>query len=115
MSFRRNPVRSWLALAALVGCATSPSAPSASVRFVLDAPLCSSVLAMRFSIDGAVAGTDTFRVNLSSPRTASRRFSVTPGVHLVGARVDGGFVWPDTAVTLAIGSAVDDTLPFYCS
>ena len=99
----------------LAACSASPSAPSASVRFVLNAPFCSSVLAMRFAIDGAPVGADTFRVNLANPRTASRRFVVAPGNHALGARVDGGVIWPDASVMLAAGTVFDDSLPMYCS
>ena len=101
-------------VAAIAACGTGPR-DSATVRFVLNAPLCSSLLGMRFSIDGAVVGSDTFRVNLPNPHTTSRAFATAPGEHVLGARVDGGFVWPDTTVTLAAGAAFDDSLPLYCS
>lgn len=91
------------------------AAPQAGVRFVIDAPLCSSVIPVDFFLDGAALGRDTFRVQLLPEHLVSRRFDVPPGSHTVGAQVPGGFVWPDTLVTLPAGAVFEDTLPFYCS
>ena len=101
----------------LVACSTPSDAPgaTATVYFVLDAPLCSSQLAMQFDIDHLSVGADTFRVNLSPNRTRSRAFTVSPGDHTLSARVVGGYVWPDTVVRLVSGAVVHDSLPFYCS
>ncbi len=104
-----------LALAGL-GCAGQDAAgPTTGVRFVLDAPLCSSIIPVDFFLDGAALGSDTFRVQLQPEHLVSRRFDVPPGSHTVGAQVPGGFVWPDTLVTLPAGAVFEDTLPFYCS
>ena len=101
---------------AVFACNSEPAGPAAArVYFVLDAPLCSSQLPMRFEIDGVLVGVDTFRVNLAPNRTKSRAFSVPAGSRTLGARVDGGFEWPDTTVMLEAGKAFSDTLPFYCS
>ena len=100
----------------LVACSTPSETPAAAtVYFVLDAPLCSSQLAMQFEIDHVSVGADTFRVNLSPNRTRSRAFTVKPGDHTLSARVVGGYVWPDTVVRLVSGAVVNDSLPFYCS
>ena len=113
-------VRRWLTLSysAIVVCACrEPTAPHAQVQFLLDAPLCSSALPVQFFIDGVMVGTDTFRVHLAADHTASRVFSVSPGLHTLGARTTGTFVytWPDTRVTAVPGTLATDTLPFYCS
>ncbi len=99
----------------LLACATDPVAPAPKVYFVLDAPLCSSSLAVQFSVDGALVGTDIFRVHLPPDHTTSRVFATSLGTHTVGARVVNGFVWPDTTVTLVAGQVFARSLPFYCS
>ncbi len=106
-----------LAVGALVlaGCQDDPQAPGTTVVFVLDAPLCSSSLPVEFLIDGTVAGSDTFRIHLPPDDTISPVFRTSAGAHVLGARVIGGFVWPDTTVTLAPGASITRTLPFYCS
>jgi hypothetical protein len=102
--------------AAVLGCQGVDSVvASATIYFALDAPLCSSVLPVQLSIDGAVVRTDTFRVNLSSPHTTSVGLKTSPGNHTLGARVVAGYVWPDTAVTVNAGGIVTKVLPFYCS
>lgn len=104
-----------LALAGL-GCAGQDAAgPTSGVRFVIDAPLCSAVIPVDFFLDHAMLGSDTFRVQLQPERLVSRRFDAPSGTHTVGARVPGGFAWPDTPVTLPAGAVFEDTLPFYCS
>ena len=117
----RLTLRHALGAIALSACgSTAVVGPSATVDFVAVAPLCSSVLPVEFTIDGRVAGTDTFRIALPNPHTRSRDFAVSPGSHVLGARVvDGGFgsgyVWPDTTVTAMAAAAFADSLPFYCS
>ena len=115
-SLRRR--RWWKALAA-VGCAACHGSAiverSATVTFVLVAPTCSSVLPVEFSVDSRSIGIDTFRVAVVAPRTVSRTFDVPSGQHVLGARVVGGYVWPPQAVSIASGTAVTDSLPFYCS
>lgn len=118
----RNAVRRILAASAcltvsalvLAGCKDA-QAPSTTVVFVLDAPLCSSSLPVEFLIDGTVAGSDTFRIHLPPDDTISPVLRTSAGAHVLGARVIGGFVWPDTTVTIAPGESVTRTLPFYCS
>jgi hypothetical protein len=85
------------------------------VYFALDAPLCSSVLPVQFSIDNALVGTDTFRVNLAPNHTTSAAFPTSAGSHTLGARVVGGYVWADTLVMLSAGAVLTKSLPFYCS
>lgn len=113
-------VRTWLTLScsAIVVCACSEStALQAQVQFLLDAPLCSSALPVQFFIDGVMVGTDTFRVHLAPDHTTSRVFPVSSGLHILGAKTTGAFVytWPDTRVTAVPGAVATDTLPFYCS
>jgi hypothetical protein len=103
-------------VAAVLGCqGIDPVAPSATIYFALDAPLCSSVLPVQLSIDRAVVRTDTFRVNVSNPYTTSVGFTTSAGNHTLGARVVAGYVWPDTVVTVKAGSILTKALPFYCS
>jgi hypothetical protein len=102
---------------ALIAChGGNPAAPAAAVTFELDAPLCSSVIPVELSIDGALVATDTFRVHLGNAHTVTRAFSVSAGSHLLGARTVGGwYVWPDTSVTLGAGQSFTRSLGFYCS
>jgi hypothetical protein len=111
-------VRVWFVVAAtgVVACQHSATTePSARVHFVIVAQTCSSILPVEFSIDGRLVGTDTFRVDVVSPRTTSHDFETSPGQHVVGARVTGGFVWPNQTLSMAAGAVVTDSLPFYCS
>jgi hypothetical protein len=107
----------WLSAGAvgILSCRLDPAAPGATVFYAIDAPLCSSRIPVQFSIDSALVGTDTFAVNISPQHTTSRGFATTAGSHTLGARVVGGLVWPDRAVTLTAGEAFTDSLPFYCS
>ena len=90
-------------------------APAPTVVYAIDAPLCSTSIPAQFFIDGALVGADTFNVHLAPEHLVSRRFITTEGAHTIGARVPGGLVWPDTAVTLSAGQVFTDSLPFYCS
>lgn len=100
---------------ALAACTSDPAAPPATVYFVLDAPLCSSILPVEFSIDNVKVGSDTFLVNLQPEDTVSTGFEIKAGDHVLGATVVNGYVWPDTTVTLAPGASFQHLLPFYCS
>ena len=104
-------------IAAAIACGgNGTSTPQAAVYFVLDAPLCSSVVPMRFSIDNTVVGLDTFRVNLAPNHTTSHAFFTTPGMHVVsGVGVNGGFVFPARSVSLTDGASFMDTLSTSCS
>jgi hypothetical protein len=103
-------------LAVLLGaCATEPAAPLPMVYFALDAPLCGTRLPVAFSIDGLQVGTDTFVVNLVPEHLTSAGFRTIVGQHRLGARVVGGYIWPDTVVALSAGAVVTYTLSFYCS
>lgn len=115
MSLSINALLAALVCALGAGRVTSSTAPSATVRFVIVAPLCSSVVPVEFSIDRQRVGADTFRVDVNSPHTVSQPFTVSPGRHTVGARVVNGHIWPDTSVTVAAGAGLLDSLPFYCS
>jgi hypothetical protein len=99
----------------LTGCGDDAAAPHATVYFVLDAPLCSSVIEARFSIDGVTVGSDTFRVRLPPDDTVSAAFQTRAGTHILGAEVVGGLVWADTTVRLTAGETFERLLPFYCS
>jgi hypothetical protein len=105
-----------VAAAGVVACASATDvATPATVTFVIDAPLCSSVIPVQFSIDGHVVGIDTFRVALANPHTSSREFTTPAGSHTLSAQTVAGYVWPAKDVTLGAGQAVTDSLPFYCS
>ena len=105
-----------LGLAIVVGCGSGRAvAPQATVYFQLDAPLCSSILPVQFSIDSVLVATDTFRVHLANEHTRSRGFETPAGSHTLSARVVTGYVFDDRHVTLAPGEAFTDSLPFYCS
>jgi hypothetical protein len=99
----------------LAACDNASAPETATVYYVLDAPLCSSQLPMQFSIDNVLVGEDTFRIHLAPDRTKSEPFVIPTGSHTIGARVKGGLVWPDSLVNLAAGTVFEDTLPFYCS
>ena len=96
------------------GCASTTVTDGATVRFYLDAPLCSSVIPVELSIDRSVVAVDTFRVNLASPHGTSKPFTVSAGAHVLGARF-GSYVFPEKSVLFTPGVAVIDSLPFYCS
>lgn len=109
-------------LSALVACRSAELVGTQTVvSFSLDAPLCSSAIPAQFFIDGRQVGVDTFRIHLAPDHTVSSLFPVSPGTHIVGARVvlNGvAYNWPDvpdTTVTLHSGAAFVRALPFYCS
>ena len=101
----------------LVACGgTQPITPESSVAFSLDAPFCGGmILPVRFSIDGALVGIDTFRVTALDRHTTTRAFPTTAGKHVLNFQSRYSSAWPDTTVTLRPGMAVTDTLSFYCS
>ena len=92
---------------------TPPIQPT-TVQFVLEAPLCSSVLPVQLSIDKVIVAVDTF-VTYGPPRIESDVFPVTVGPHSISARVVNGFVWPETLITLQQSEQYRHPLPFYCS
>jgi hypothetical protein len=104
-------------LAAIAACgAQRLTVPGPSVSFTLNAPLCSSIVPIQLSIDSTLVATDTFVVHIAGrEHTTSRAFPTTVGRHTLSARIVGGFVWPDTIVTLAPGGSFTDSLPMYCS
>jgi hypothetical protein len=111
-------VKMRIALAALCcGACHNPvdSDRPAAIRFVLVAPLCSSVMPVEFFVDAQSVGVDTFRVNVSEPHIASRDFAVLPGTRTLEAQVVGGYVWPPDTVSILPGSVYADSLAFYCS
>lgn len=111
-----RPFSSGLLLVSLLaGCGDEAAAPHATVFFMLDAPLCSSAIVARFSIDGVTVGSDTFRVRLPPDDTVSQGFETRAGTHTLGAEAVGGLVWPDTTVRLTAGETFQRLLPFYCS
>ncbi|HEV8124584.1 MAG TPA: hypothetical protein VGP80_10090 [Gemmatimonadales bacterium] len=104
-----------LGIIALAACDADGVAPPATVYFVIDAPLCSSLIPVQFFIDNTQVGADTFRVNLAPDHTMSAGFEINSGRHTLGARVVNGYVWADRSVRVAAGEVVHDSLPFYCS
>ena len=103
----------------VIACNNSTD-PEPTADFLLDAPLCSSVLAIQMSIDNSVAGTDTFRVNLAPNHLRSRAFPLKAGAHTFDAHVVNnngttGFDFPTKTASLSAGGQYTDTLSFYCS
>ena len=77
---------------------------------------CSSTIPVQFFLDGVQVGVDTFRVAVAGgDHVTSGPFTTSVGQHAVGARTAGGYVWPDTTVSLSPGAVFVDSLPFYCS
>lgn len=109
----------FIAALTAISCGLFDPAPKpTTVQFVLDAPLCSSIIPVRLSIDKAIVAIDTF-YTLGVRREESARFPVSPGPHGLSAQVitsiGTGFVWPETLVTVQAGQAYRHSLPFYCS
>ena len=121
-------------LAIACGDSTDPAA-DAHVRFVIDAPFCSSAYPVNFFIDNVEVGRDTLWFGVgadTSPVVAAtghqkfksyRSFGVSGGIHQIRAAIVDtippypAFVysWPDTTVNAAVGAEVVRKLPFYCS
>jgi hypothetical protein len=97
----------------LLGVCSTPKsvAPQAAVCFLIDAPLCSSIMPVQFSIDNVQVATDTFVVGIAG----SRAFVTSLGTHTLSARTVSGYVWPEKQVTVVSGDVVTDSLPFHCS
>ena len=75
-------------IAGLAACTTIiDPVPSATVDFLIDAPLCSSRIPMEFMIDSTIVGTDTFLVHLGTEHMRSRTFMTSPGPHTLYARL----------------------------
>ncbi len=108
-----------VASAAFLACeGARPVAPRATVQYTLVAPLCSSVIPVRFYIDSVQVGADTFRINVAGEHTSSSGFATSAGQHTLGAQALGNgwaYVWSDRAVSLASGAVFTDSLPLYCS
>ena len=109
-----------LILISFAACRANSTAPAtATVYFVLDAPLCSSIIPVQFTVDNIAVGTDTFRVRVARERPTSAAFTANAGTHMLGATVTGGpitgYTWPNVLVTLAAGAVKLDSLSFYCS
>ena len=77
------------------------------------------MFSVELSIDRSVVAVDTFRVNFATPHGTSKAFTVSPGTHVLGARVlgssFGSIVFPEKSVSLTPGQALIDSLPIYCS
>lgn len=99
-------------LAALPGISCdAPAAPAPTVRFEVDAPLCSGVhFPLRFSIDGVVVGQDTLVHGASSDP-----YLTTSGAHDLLAEFLTAPTQRDTTVTLGAGERFRMVLDFYCS
>jgi hypothetical protein len=107
---------------------------NAHVRFVMDAPLCSSAYPVNFFIDNVQVGRDTMWFGVGADTSpigtvgsqkfrSYRSFSVQAGIHKVRATIVDTispyppfiYTWPDTTVNVAAGGEVVRELPFYCS
>lgn len=114
----------WL-LAATLSCQPNTAPTAAAVQFKLTSNVgpCSSVLSIRFLLDGAPLGEEEFRINLAPNRTESSAFAAPTGTHTLGARITrfggtavaNGFTWPDTTVTLSAGAHILRAIDLYCS
>jgi hypothetical protein len=121
-------------LAGACGGASTDPGVNAHVRFVIDAPFCGGPFPVSFFIDNVQVGRDTmwFGVGadtspvgtMGSQRFKSyRSFSVQAGIHTIRAAIVDTippyppfiYGWPDTTVTVSVGSEVVRKLPFYCS
>ena len=104
-----------LGVVAIFGCRSSTDVLSnPTVDYLIDAPLCSSVIPVEFLIDGTQVGADTFLVNLGTSHTRSRTFPTAAGEHTISART-GSYSWPAKTLMMRSRQAYTDTLPFYCS
>lgn len=98
--------------------------PLGTVRFQLDAPLCSSVLPLRFLVDGRVVSSDTFVVGFGDrPLRTTHDVQMTATAHDLSVQLfrpvlnDYGAVdgLATQHVNVPAGGLVVDTLHFYCS
>ena len=115
------------------GGSTEPGV-NARVRFLIDAPLCSSRYPVNFFIDNVQVGRDTMWFGVGADTSPAGppgflkfksywSYGVEAGTHTVRATIvdtippSTPFVysWPDTTVTVAAGAEVVRKLPFYCS
>ena len=108
---------------AVGACNESTDARSAAVNFLFVPYACSTSVPIDLSIDNRVVATDTIKFAVPPyDHVKSRDFVVSPGEHVLGARVvipvelgGPGFAWPDKHVLLVAGATLSDSLPFYCS
>lgn len=93
-----------------------PLAPRVQFRVTDTVGPCSSVLNIRFTLDGAFLAEETFGINYPPNRRLSSEFFVAPGAHTLGAQIaPNGFSWPDTTVTLTPDQLFVRTIDLYCS
>ena len=107
---------------------------NAQVRFVVDAPFCSSPYPVNFFIDNVQVGRDTVWFGIGADTSPAgtggfqkfksyRSFSVRAGIHEIRASIVDTippyppfiYDWPDTTVHVAAHAEVVRELPFYCS
>ena len=120
-------------LTSACGGSTDPGR-NAHVRFVMDAPLCSSAYPVNFFVDNVQVGRDTMWFGVGADTSpvgvggsqkfrSYRTFDVRAGIHTVRATIvdtispSPPFVynWPDTTVDVGVGAEFVRKLPFYCS
>jgi len=115
----RNGMMIWLGIgiAALVCCkSTAPGSGAPTVYYRLVPHACSSTIPVTFFVDAVQVGTDTFRVAVAGgDHLMSPAFPTSVGTHVIGAKPNGGSLWPDTSVTLSEGAVFVDSLQFSCS
>jgi hypothetical protein len=80
-------------LSACGGDSTSP--PKTAVQFKVDEATCEpGTFTLGFYVDGTVVGSETLGVGI-----LSKRYGVTPGHHILGAKVSNtDYEWPDKEV-----------------
>ena len=115
------------------GGSTDPGV-NAHVRFLIDAPFCSSSYPVNFFIDNVQVGRDTMWFGVGADTSpvgtpgyrkfkSYRSYAVQAGIHQLRAAIVDTippyapfiYTWPDTTVDVAVGAEVVRKLPFYCS
>ena len=82
----------------------------------MDAPFCSGIFPVHLLIDAGEVGFDTLSVNYPGrTHTVTAAFATATGHHVLSARTNFGYVFPDKGVDLVSGQTFTDSLPFYCS
>ena len=100
---------------AVAGCKDVPTAgtaPTASaLHYTVTSPFCGPVTyTLQFSVDGVSIGSELLKHG-----QASKVYEVSPGKHLIGARVVNWSLSLDTTVTIASGQSFNRVIDLYCS
>lgn len=104
-----------LAALAVAGCNDAPTASTApmssNLQHTLTSPFCGPITyTIQFSIDGVSIGSEMLQHG-----QASKVYHVSPGPHLIGARIVNWSVSRDTTATLTVGQGLNRVIDLYCS